>query len=122
MIPKYSQAGLFSTVSSAFIIDVQSKLEPDPNDTTVVYGKIFIHAVNASLFPDANPGATLWTEPLSGIITVQALLYVSLVASLFTAFVAVLGKQWVSRYTRNRRGSAADKSRDRQRKLDGFGG
>jgi len=32
----------------------------------------------------------------------------------------MLGKQWVNRYLRNRGGSAADKSRDRQRKLDGF--
>jgi len=30
----------------------------------------------------------------------------------------MLGKQWVNRYIRNRGGSAADKSRDRQRKLD----
>ena len=35
-------------------------------------------------------------------------------------FVAALGKQWVNRYIRNHGGSAADKSRDRQRKLDGF--
>ena len=38
----------------------------------------------------------------------------------FAAFLAMFGKQWVNRYLRNRGGSAADKSRDRQRKLDGF--
>jgi uncharacterized membrane protein YczE len=32
----------------------------------------------------------------------------------------MLGKQWVNRYLRNHGGSAADKSRDRQRKLDGL--
>ena len=32
----------------------------------------------------------------------------------------MLGKQWVNRYLRNRGGSAAEKSRNRQRKLDGF--
>ena len=114
------QAGLFSAVSSAFVIDVQSKLEPDPNDMTAAYMKILINAVNGSLFPDADPGAILWTGPPPGIVTVQALLYASLVTSLFAAFVAVLGKQWVNRYIRNHGGSAADKSRDRQRKLDGF--
>ena len=114
------QAGLFSAVSSAFVIDVQSKLEPDPNDMTAAYMKILIHAVNASLFPDADPGAIVWTGPPPGIVTVQALLYASLATSLFAAFVAVLGKQWVNRYIRNHGGSAADKSRDRQRKLDGF--
>ena len=87
---------------------------------TAAYMKILIHAVNASLFLDADPDAIAWTGPPPGIVTVQALLYASLVTSLFAAFVAVLGKQWVNRYIRNRGGSAADKSRDRQRKLDGF--
>ena len=32
----------------------------------------------------------------------------------------MLGKQWVNRYLRRHGGSAAEKSRDRQRKLDGF--
>ena len=114
------QAGLFSAVSSAFVIDVQSKLEPNPNDMTAAYMKILIHATNASLFPDADPSAVVWTGPPPGIVTVQALLYASLATSLFAVFVAALGKQWINRYIRNHGGSAADKSRDRQRKLDGF--
>jgi len=44
-----SQAGLFSAVSSAFIIDVQSKLEPDPNEMNAAYMRVFIHAVDGSL-------------------------------------------------------------------------
>jgi len=115
-----AQAGLFSAVSSAFIIDVQSKLEPDPNDLTAAYMRILIHNVNNSLFPDADPNHTTWTNPPSEIVTVQSLLYASLATSLFSAFLAMLGKQWVNRYLRNRGGSVADKSRDRQRKLDGL--
>ena len=115
-----TQAGLFSAVSSAFIVDVQSKLEPDPNEMTAAYMRILIHAVNASLFPDADPNSITWTEPPAEIITIQSLLYASLATSLFAAFLAMLGKQWVNRYIRNRGGSAADKSRDRQRKLDGL--
>jgi len=76
--------------------------------------------MNNSLFPDADPNAIAWTGPPTEIVTVQCLLYASLVTSLFAAFLAMLGKQWVNRYLRNRGGSAADKSRDRQRKLDGF--
>ena len=87
---------------------------------TAAYMKILIHTMNASLFPDADPGAVVWTGPPPGVVTVQALLYASLATSLFAAFVAVLGKQWINRYIRNHGGSAADKSRDRQRKLDGF--
>ena len=87
---------------------------------TAAYMRILIHAVNSSLFPDANPDSTTWTGPPSEIVTVQALLYASLATSLFAAFIAMLGKQWVNRYLRNHGGSAAEKSRDRQRKLDGF--
>ena len=118
--PRYTQAGLFSAVSSAFIIDVQSKLEPDPNETTAAYMRILIHTMNNSLFPDADPNSTTWTGPPPEIVTVQSLLYASLVTSLFAAFLAMLGKQWVNRFLRNHGGSAADKSRDRQRKLDGL--
>ena len=114
------KAGLFSAVSSAFVIDIQSKLEPDPNDMTAAYMKILINAVNGSLFPDADPGDVAWTGPPPGIVTVQGLLYASLATSLFAVFVAALGKQWVNRYIRNHGGSAAEKSRNRQRKLDGF--
>lgn len=116
------QAGLFSAVSSAFIIDIQSKLEPDPNEMTAAYMRVLIHAVNGSLYPDADPLAVVtWNGPAPEIVTVQCLLYASLATSLFAAFVAMLGKQWVNRYIRNRGGSAAEKSWDRQRKLDGMG-
>ena len=87
---------------------------------TAAYMQILIHAVNSSLLPDANPDSVTWSGPPPEIVTVQSLLYASLATSLFAAFIAMLGKQWVNRYLRNRGGSAADKSRDRQRKLDGF--
>ena len=87
---------------------------------TAAYIRILIHTMNNSLFPDADPSSTTWIGPPPEIITIQSLLYASLTTSLFAAFLAMLGKQWVNRYLRNRGGSAADKSRDRQRKLDGF--
>ena len=87
---------------------------------TAAYMRILIHTVNNSLFPDADPSTITWTGPPAEIITVQSLLYASLATSLFSAFLGMLGKQWVNRYIRNRGGSAADKSRDRQRKLDGL--
>ena len=87
---------------------------------TAAYMQVLIHAVNGSLFPNADPSAITWTRPPPKIVAVQCLLYASLSTSLFAAFLAMLGKQWISRYLRNRGGSAADKSRDRQRKLDGL--
>ena len=47
----------------------------------------------------------------------QSILYLSLGAALFSAFLAVLGKQWLNRYAV---GSVADRSHHRQRKLDGM--
>ena len=82
--------------------------------------RILIHAVNNSLFSDMDPDSATWTGPPPEITTVQSLLYASPATSLFAAFLAMLGKQWVNRYLRNHGGSAAEKSRDRQRKLDGF--
>jgi len=82
--------------------------------------RILIHNMNNSLFSDADPNSTIWTGPPPKIVTVQSLLYASLATSLLSAFLAMLGKQWVTRYLRNRGGSAADKSRDRQQKLDGL--
>ena len=76
--------------------------------------------MNSSLFPDVDPESATWTGPPPGIVASQSLLYASLTTSLIAAILAMLGKQWVNRYLRNRGGSAVDKSRDRQRKLDGL--
>ena len=55
------------------------------------------------------------------IVEVQAVLFASLAASLFAAFLAMLGKQWLNRYESvDMRGSAIERSQNRQRKLDGI--
>ena len=87
---------------------------------TAAYMQILIHTMNKTLFPDVDPSSVAWTGPPPEIAIVQSLLYASLALSLLAAFLAMLGKQWVNRYLRNHGGSAAEKSRDRQRKLDGF--
>jgi len=49
------------------------------------------------------------------------MLYASLAASLFSAFLAMLGKQWLNRYiSTNLRGTAIECSQNRQRKLNGI--
>ena len=55
------------------------------------------------------------------MVHVQAILFASLAASLFSAFLAMLGKRWLNRYESTEvRGSAIERSRNRQRKLDGI--
>ncbi|KAF9778074.1 hypothetical protein BJ322DRAFT_988349, partial [Thelephora terrestris] len=87
-------AGLFSAASSAFIIDVQSKLEPDSNQLIAAYMQVLLHATNPNLYPDAELPSATWPGPSYVIVVVQCLLYASLAISLFTALVAMLGKQW----------------------------
>jgi hypothetical protein len=55
------------------------------------------------------------------MVQVQTILYSSLAASLLSAFLAMLGKQWLNRYaSTDMRGSAVQRSQNRQRKLDGI--
>ena len=55
------------------------------------------------------------------MVHVQVILFASLAASLFSAFLAMLGKQWLNRYdSADMRGSATERSKNRQQKLDGI--
>jgi hypothetical protein len=117
----WSQAGLFSAVTSAFIIEVNSELKPDPNDETAALLRVLIHKIDNTTFGDNPPTLPQWTGPPRTIVHVQAMLFASLVASLFSAFLAMLGKQWLNRYaSTDMRGTAIERSQNRQRKLDGI--
>ena len=115
------QAGLFSAVTSAFIIQVQPQLEPDPNEETAALLRVLIHKIDNTTFGDDIPAVPHWSGPPHTIVQVQAILFASLAASLFSAFLAMLGKQWLNRYASiDMRGSAIERSQNRQRKLDGI--
>jgi len=76
---------------------------------------------NATLGISADPTFPKWDGPDPTVVHVQSILYSSLAASLLSAFVAMLGKQWLNRYAQvEMRGSAVDRSRHRQRKMDGM--
>ena len=115
-----SQAGLFSAVTSAFIIEVHSHLQPDPNDETAALLRVLIHKVDNTTFGNDPPTIPQWTGPPQTIVQVQAILLASLAASLLSAFLAMLGKQWLNQYvSTDMRGTAIERSQNRQRKLDG---
>ncbi|KAF7363954.1 hypothetical protein MSAN_01053700 [Mycena sanguinolenta] len=81
-------AGLFSAVSSTFIIQLQPQLASNPS-------------------------------PI--VILAQSFLYSSLFITLFTALLAVLGKQWITYYeAAGSRGSTEERGLERQRKFDGL--
>ncbi|KAG1850166.1 hypothetical protein F4604DRAFT_1535993, partial [Suillus subluteus] len=89
-------SGLFSAVSTSFIVAMESSLSPDPSDTTnallkqLVYIGLgnFTAAGSAPLDPASTWSAT---EPA---LRIQMIAYASLSMSLLAAFGAVLGKQW----------------------------
>ena len=69
----------------------------------------------------ANVTFPSWDGPDPALIHIHSILYSSLGASLFAAFMAMLGRQWLSRYTWvDMRGSAVDRGRHRQRKMKGM--
>ena len=108
-------------MTSAFIIQVQPQLQQDPNEETAALLRVLIHKIDNTTFGGDVPALPQWTGPARMVVQVQSILYASLAASLFSAFLAMLGKQWLNRYASiDMRGSAIERSQDRQRKLDGI--
>ncbi|KAG1850149.1 hypothetical protein F4604DRAFT_1522201, partial [Suillus subluteus] len=90
------QSGLFSTVSSSFIVAMESNLSPDPSDTTnaLLTQLMYIGLGNftAAGSTPVDPAST-WS-PSALTLRIQMIAYASLSMSLLAAFGAVLGKQW----------------------------
>jgi len=83
--------------------------------------KIVASAALGNIPTGADAAFPQWNGPDSTTVHVQAILYSSLAASLLSAFIAMLGKQWLNRYAWvDMRGSIIDRSRHRQRKMDGM--
>ena len=115
------QAGLFSAVSSAFVIDVYPKLQPDPSDQSAALLRAILLTLNQSEIPNESPTVPLVQGgPPSEIVVATILLYASLLISLLAALIAMLGKQWLNRYLRHAGGSMIERCGDRQRKCDGL--
>ena len=85
-------------MASAFVIQINSQLQRDPNQETAALLRVLIYKMDNTTFGNNVPVLPQWTGPPRAIIQVQAILYASLAASLFSAFLAMLGKQWLNRY------------------------
>ncbi|KIJ53077.1 hypothetical protein M422DRAFT_155544, partial [Sphaerobolus stellatus SS14] len=89
-------AGLFSAVSSTFIVQMEGALQPDPNTTTNALLAFLIQQTGNGTSPPIVVQAVLqpWDGPGSSVLWTQSLAYLSLGLSLLAGFGAVLGKQW----------------------------
>ncbi|KAJ7626465.1 hypothetical protein B0H17DRAFT_963424, partial [Mycena rosella] len=85
-------AGLFSAVSSAFIIEIQPEFQPNPNSMTETLLLALVQNITGGTPPGIEmPGPT---GPGALVVVAQSLLYFSLLSTLLAALLAVLGKQW----------------------------
>jgi hypothetical protein len=72
------QAGLFSAVSSAFIIKIQPELRPDP-ETQALPERLLVQNINGAAL------VSLPTRPTTIVIIAQSLLYSSLSSTLLAS-------------------------------------
>jgi hypothetical protein len=120
----FFQSGLFSAVSTTFIVAMESNLSPDPNDTThallTQLVQIGLGNFTAAGSTPVAPAST-WS-PSTANIRIQSIAYASLSFSLLAAFGAVLGKQWLGYYKSHRygRGSQEERATRRQEKFNGI--
>ena len=109
-----SQAGFFSAISSAFVIGVCLKLQPDHNERSAALLRAILFTPNQSVIPsETSVVPPEQGDPPNEIVAAIGLLYASLLISLLVAFVAMFGKQWLNRYLRHTGGSMIERRGDR---------
>ena len=116
------QAALFSGVAATFIVAIQTQLQPDYGQLSYAVLMFIANSTFHQTPPlNVSPNLSIWTGPDPTIVHVQAILFASLAVSLLAAFIAMLGKQWLNRYSKAEScASPIDRSRDRQRKINGM--
>jgi Family of unknown function (DUF6535) len=89
------QAGLFSAILSAFLIEARRGLQPDPQTMTNTLLAELLQAQHnsTSVIPIPPP-----FQPASSVLWVNALWFTSLISSLMSALGASLAKGWVAQY------------------------
>ena len=115
------QACLFSAVSSALMVNMQSSLSPGASDTTNAILKILVNKIDNNMFPTQEATLPVWTGPNSTTIWIQILAHTSFSSSLLAAFGVVLAKQWLGHFQTSRfgRGALHERCQRRRQKLDG---
>ena len=108
------QAGLFSTVASAFIVDIQQGLRPDYNEMSFI---VLTMLLNATSGVPTQVDVPAPSGPDATVVQVQSILFSSIASSLLAAFLAMLGKQWLNLHVE---GSLIDRSRHRELKMRGM--
>ena len=110
----FPQAGLFSAVASAFIIDIQNELRPDYQELSFTVLAMLLNVTSG--VPNQLPLPHV-TGPRPSAVQVQSILFGSLASALLAPFLAMLGKQWLNLHVE---GSFIDRSRHRELRMRGI--
>jgi hypothetical protein len=90
------QAGLFSGIVTAFIIDSYKWLLPDPSDAIVQLLSQIAGQVGGAFNQNASPIRDLTVfRPSTQDVAINTLWFSSLVCSLVAALLCILAKQWI---------------------------
>ncbi|KAJ7148108.1 hypothetical protein C8R43DRAFT_822427, partial [Mycena crocata] len=87
-------AGLFSGISSAFILQIQPELQSGPSEMNQALVRLLIQVANGTFSAESDIFISASPPPSLLVIAAQSLLYICLSTTLTAAFLAVLGKQW----------------------------
>ena len=126
------QAGLFSVVLTAFIVDSKQNLKPSPADETVYYLRqhsTILSQISVQLssiapqvtIPSTPPPPFPPSSPLASDIRVNIFWFMAVAFSLLAALLAILVQQWVRNYMHvfQRYGDPLKSSRLRQYLYEG---
>ena len=108
------QAGLFSAVASAFIIDIQQELRPAYDEISFT---VLTMLLNTTSGKPNQIDVPVVQGPTATAVQVQSILFGSLASALFASFLAMLGKQWLNLHVE---GSFIDRSRHRELRMRGM--
>ncbi|KAG8957918.1 hypothetical protein FRC03_009689 [Tulasnella sp. 419] len=113
-------AGLFSAINTAFIIESYKDLKQDQSELTNNLLRNMMRTMHQSSFTEADLLLD-YDGPPTRAIVVNLFFFASLCCSLFTAFGAVIGKQWLKHYGRESHlRSPSARGLDRQKKYMGL--
>ena len=93
------QAGLYSAIITAFIIESYKGLSQGPEDKTVKLLAEISAKLGGNVFSAAN-AAQNSNSPSFSAVVINSLLFASLVAALSSAFIGIMVKQWLREYIR----------------------
>ena len=99
---------------------MQDDLKPDYEAMSFTVLTVVAAAVQGSPSNGSESIIPKWNGPDKTIVRVLAILYSSLCVSITVAFIAMLGRQWLTHYAKPERGSSIDTIRNRKLKMDGM--